>query len=140
MSFGHYLVSSKIVLVDRVGTFKRMIVASLTTSSFVTTTIQLRNTPSTKITTSIKHLNLIFFNELNNILSLINYHCIFRFSANWVDTFKWKNVKLQTSKLSKNGSNRKGCFSSTKCMWSSMMLHQSSYGKASTLINSVNLG
>ena len=50
-------------------------------------------------------------------MSLINYHCIFIFSADRVGTFKRINVELQTFKLSKNGSNWKVCFSFTKFKW-----------------------
>jgi len=62
----------------------------------------------------IKCLHSIFFNELNNILSLISHQCIFKFSVNRVGTFKRMNVKLQTFKLSKNRSNRMVFFSYTK--------------------------
>jgi hypothetical protein len=55
--------------------------------------------------------------EVSNILSMISHHCIFRFLADRVDTFKQMNVELQTFKLSKYGSKQKICISSTKFRW-----------------------
>jgi hypothetical protein len=51
-------------------------------------------------------------------LSLFSYHSIFIFGANEVGIFERMNVKLQTSKLSKNGSKWKVCIHSTKFKWS----------------------
>jgi len=48
-SCGHCLVSSLAVLANQVGSFKRMNVVFLTTSTTITATVQLRNTITTKI-------------------------------------------------------------------------------------------
>ena len=55
--------------------------------------IQLKTSSLKRSVTLIKHLHLIFLNELNNILSPINHHYIFRFYADRVDTFKQMNVE-----------------------------------------------
>jgi len=99
-----------------------MNVASLTTLGVLTTTIQLRNTYLQGYATPIKHLHLIFFNELINILFLINHHCICRFWADRVNTFKWMKMKTQTSKSSKVRSKQKVCTPSTTFRWFPMMM------------------
>jgi len=70
----------------------------------------------------IKHLHPIFSNDLSKILSTISHPYVFRFYVDRVDTFKWMNVELQTSRLSKIRSNIKICTPSTMIMWSEAML------------------
>jgi len=59
----------------------------------------------------------MFSIDLHNILALGSQHHSFNHYAIWVGTFKHLNVKLQTSKSSKNGSDRKAFTLSTKSRW-----------------------
>jgi hypothetical protein len=52
----------------------------------------------------IRRLHPNFSIEVPNILSLMSHHSILRFRLGVVSTFERMNVKLQTFKLSKNGS------------------------------------
>jgi hypothetical protein len=66
----------------------------------------------------IRCLHPNFSIEVLNILSLISHHSIFILQVDPVSNFKHMNVKLQTSKLSKDGSKWKMCTPSTNFRWS----------------------
>jgi hypothetical protein len=106
MPFNYYAHFSSAVLVDQVDTFRWMNMTFPTTSEAITIIIQLRNTPLQSHFYEIKRLHPIFSDD---VFSTVSQPCIFRFYANRVSVFKWINVKLQTSKLSKIGSNINVC-------------------------------
>jgi len=72
-------------------------------------------------------------------LSPISYHCIFRFYANWVDSFKRMYVELHTYELSKNGSNRKVCTPLPSLGSLKQHCHQSFSSEAMKVANPVSL-